>query len=126
MVVTVRQCIKTIIRIFVGFLIIWVATNNTQAMKLPSEYGENQCLIVANDVKTEFGGETVLLYPNTYPEQIGHWINKKKIGNNTYYIDYRNQMIFNSREVAIDWYVSLGKETGRFTSAIMIEDDYRK
>jgi hypothetical protein len=104
-------------------LFILAMTNEVQAMKLPSEYGDNQCLLIAKDVQSEFGGETALLYPNTYPEQSGHWINKLIIGGKVYYIDYRNQRIFDNYEAVIDWYISLGENTGKFKSAVLIENE---
>jgi hypothetical protein len=109
------------IGIFVGLLIIVIAVNNVQAMKLPSEYEYGQCRTVAEDLKQEFGGETVLLYPNTYPKQVAHMINKKRIGGKVYYIDYKLERIFSNRDAVVGWFVLMGTTTGTYTSATMLE-----
>jgi hypothetical protein len=76
------------------------------AMKQPSEYGANQCELVAKDFQKEFGGSLVFIQPlksnGDYDlcDYCGHWINKKYISGNKkeFYFDWQHQKIFNSKE----------------------------
>lgn len=110
-----------VVTIFVMSLI-----GHIQALKMPNEYDSGQCDIIAKDFQAKFGGWTVFLQSDTYPDQIGHFLNKKRIGGKIYYIDWGHQRIFDSKEAVLEWYIDSGIKTGTFTDAIMVEDAYDK
>ncbi|MCE8424925.1 MAG: hypothetical protein J5U17_04015 [Candidatus Methanoperedens sp.] len=109
--------IKNVLIIFILTTLIAPA----QALKLPNEYGDNQCGIMAHDFREKFGGGIVFLQPDTYPSQIGHYLNKVKISGKIYYIDWKHQRIFQNREAVLHWYVDTGLKTGIFTDATFID-----
>jgi len=87
---------------FIGLIIACPAL----AMKPASEYGYNECELIAKDFQREFGGSLVFVAPidsdGSYEacDSCGHWLNKKYIsGNNkVYFFDYGNQRIFESTD----------------------------
>jgi hypothetical protein len=105
--------------VHVIFILTLIAT--AHALKLPDEYGDNQCLIIAHDFKEKYGGGIVYLQPDTYPSQIGHYLNKIKISEKIYYIDWKDQRIFQNREAVLYWYVDAGIKTVTFTNATFID-----
>lgn len=74
--------------------------SNTHAMRQPSDYGENQCELIAKDYQREFGGSLIWLQPvdsNGSPmlgEYAAHILNKvyDPIRKEMRYIDYQSKM----------------------------------
>ncbi len=93
------------------------------AMKPPSEYGYNQCELIAKDFQKEFGGSFVFIQPlqadGSYNlcDFCGHWINKKYISGNEqeYFFDWSTQQIFSSEiEIQNYWFESTGNNVKIF------------
>jgi hypothetical protein len=105
------------------FFAVFALTSSAQAMNPPSSYGYGNCKVIADELKAEFGGTLVFLQPNTYPEPIGHWINRLYINGKYYYIDYGEQRIFTDRQSVLDWYIDAGRESKIFETAIMVEEN---
>ncbi len=85
--------------------------STVSALKRPEEYGLNQCELIAKDYQAEYYGDIIFIIPlkenGAYDIGVnnGHWINKaysKEQG--TYYIDYKNQLYFQSTDSIKAWY----------------------
>ncbi len=80
------------------------------AMRSPSEYGDNQCELVAKDFQKEFGGSLVFVQPlkadGAYDlcDYCGQWMNKKYISGNQkeFFFDCQHQKIYSSKEEIIN------------------------
>lgn len=85
------------------------------AMKPASEYGDNQCELIAKDFQKEFGGSLVFIQPLKDNEAYdlcnycGHRMNKKYISGNAqeYYFDWQAQRIFSSPDEIKNWWFEL-------------------
>lgn len=99
---------KIVVIVFIGLII----ASPVFAMKLPSEYGDNQCELIAKDFQKEFGGSLVFIQPlksnGAYDlcDFCGHWINKKYISGSKkeYFFDWQHQKIFSSKEEIISMF----------------------
>lgn len=99
--------------IFVVLCACMYLVSPVSAMKLPSEYGYNECELIAKDFQKEYGGSLIWIAPK-YPssgawvlgEYSAHLINYKYMSGNreSYYIDYGNQRIFETKEQVALWY----------------------
>lgn len=92
-------------------------------MKLPSEYGYNECELIAKDFRKEFGGSLVFIQPlkdnGAYDlsDYGGHIINKKYISGNKqeFFFDWGSQRIFSSKaEILNFWKDFTGKDVEVF------------
>ncbi len=99
-----------ILFILIGLLLL-VNINPVSALKLPEEYGDEQCELIAKDYQREFGGDLIFIQPlkdnGAYDlgAYNGHWLNRawnKNQGN--YYIDYQSQTYLQSVDAIKDWY----------------------
>ncbi len=97
--------------IFVTLFVLVLLISNVQALKLPEQYGDNQCELIAKEYQNEFYGDIIFIIPlkenGAYDLGVnnGYWINKaysKEQG--TYYIDYKNQLYFQSTDSIKAWY----------------------
>lgn len=81
-------------------------------MPMPSEYGYNECELIATDFQEEHGGSLVFVQPlkenGAYDlsEYGGHFLNAVYISGNrqVFYFDWGNQKIFSTLEDAEAWY----------------------
>ncbi len=92
-------------------LILLVNINPVSALKLPSEYGDEQCELIAKDYQREFGGDLIFVQPlkenGAYDlgEFKGKWLNRAWNKNQgSYYVDWESQTYFQSIEAIKDWY----------------------
>lgn len=99
-------------------LLVFILIDNVSALKLPSEYEDGQCELIAKDFQKEFGGSLVWIQPlienGAYEfesEELGiynaHILNKIYISGNKnyYYIDWYSQSIIGTtKEDVKNWY----------------------
>lgn len=98
-------------------LILFALISSVQAgyLKLPSEYGNQECELISKDFQKDFGGSLVFIVPlednGAFVEgdYAGHFLNKIYIkGNKDYfYFDWQSQSIFTSKQEVRDWYISM-------------------
>lgn len=106
-------------------LILSLLVLNVGALKLPDEYSDEQCELIAKDYQREFGGDLIFIQPlkdnGAYDlgAYNGHWINKAYVSPNNrfiigsytvegiYYIDYQSQTYFQSIDEIKDWYMMM-------------------
>jgi hypothetical protein len=84
-----------------------------QGMKPVSEYGYNECELIAKDFQNEYGGNLIFLAPKSWDtgawiidDYSGHYVNLKYISGNgkSFYFDYGNQRIFENITELQEWY----------------------
>lgn len=88
----------------------------------PSQYGANQCELIAKDYQAEYFGSLVFIQPLDESGQYdmgtysGHWLNKvysRPTG--IIYFDYATNTTFISKEEVLGWYETMtGKEAAIF------------
>ena len=91
----------------------------------PSQYGENQCELIAKAYQEIYFGSLVFIQPlddrgqYVFEAYSGHWINRiyqKQAG--IIYFDYATNTTLKSKEEVLDWYeVMTGKEAAIFDLA---------
>lgn len=107
--------------ILIGLLLL-VNINPVSALKLPGEYGDEQCELIAKDYRAIYGGDLIFIQPlkdnGAYDlgDYNGAWINKAWNKNQgSYYFDYQSQTYFQSIDAIKDWYKMMtGKESEVF------------
>lgn len=116
-------------KLVIGLILSLILCSLTvDAMKSPSEYGNNQCELIAKDFQREYNGSLIFMQPLKsngawdLGEYNGHFINryynytlKKEL-----WIDYGNNLTFNSSQEAEEFFemiwdkdyilIDLGKE----------------
>jgi hypothetical protein len=86
------------------------------ALKLPWEYGPDQCELIAKDYRAVYGGQLVLIQPlkdnGAYDlgKFNGHWINKVPSRGGYYFYDYQYNRTFQNKQEILSWYMTT---TGR-------------
>ncbi len=107
----ISHVLRSSIHITIALLILLSLISTVSALKHPEEYGLNQCELIAKDYQAEYYGDIIFIIPlkenGAYDIGVnnGHWINKaysKEQG--TYYIDYQNQLYFQSIDSIKAWY----------------------